>query len=59
MRDDMDLTAGGILDGTATIDAVGEDIFDMIHAVAGGQLTQAEKNGHREFQIWGLQDVSL
>jgi len=59
MRDDMDLNAGGILDGTATIDSVGEEIFRVMCAVAGGQRTRAEVNGHREFQIWGLQDLSL
>ena len=55
----MDLNAGGILDGTNTIDSVGEEIFAAMCAVAGGQRTVAELNGHREFQIWGLQDISL
>ncbi|MBT4814222.1 MAG: altronate dehydratase [Lentisphaerae bacterium] len=59
MRDDMDLNAGGILEGRDSIDSVGESIFDVICAVAGGQRTRAEANGHREFQIWGLQDLSL
>lgn len=59
MGDDMDLSAGGILDGTATIDSVGEEIFDMMCVVASGQRTRAEMNRHHEFQIWGLQDFSL
>lgn len=49
MRDDMDVDAGRILDGAATLDDVGAEIVDLIGAVASGEATRSEDLGHIEF----------
>ncbi|MEH3121444.1 MAG: UxaA family hydrolase [Sphingomonas phyllosphaerae] len=46
---DMDINAGRILEGEATLDEVGDEIVDAIMAVAGGQPSVSEALGHREF----------
>jgi altronate hydrolase len=35
--------------GNATLDQVGNDIFDLVIAVAGGAQSKSEELGHREF----------
>jgi altronate hydrolase len=60
MNRDMDLSAGGIIDGTETIEQVGARVFDHVIRVASGEvLARAEETKHREFEIWGEQSVSL
>ncbi|HKY43121.1 MAG TPA: UxaA family hydrolase [Pyrinomonadaceae bacterium] len=59
MRNDLDLSAGGVIDGTETIDEVGQRVFDEICRVAGGAQAKAEEHKHREFQFWAEQTVSL
>jgi altronate dehydratase large subunit len=49
MSDDMDIDAGRILAGLATLDAVGREIFDLILSVAAGRPTVSEQLGHQEF----------
>ena len=51
MRDNIDINAGTIIDGTQSIQAVGEQIFEEIIRVASGKLTKAEILGHNEFAI--------
>ncbi len=46
---DMDVNAGRIITGTATLDAVGDEIFDMVLDVASGAQTKSEALGHAEF----------
>jgi len=59
MANDLDLSAGGVIDGTETIDEVGKRVFERICEVAGGEQAKAEKHKHREFQFWAEQTVSL
>lgn len=60
MTNDLDLSAGGVIDGTETIDEVGKRVFDQICEVASGNvLAKAEIHKHREFQFWAEQTVSL
>lgn len=56
MRDDMDLNAGTILDGTETVEQVGRRIFEEILAVASGKQTKSEVQGigDEEFAPWIL-----
>ena len=56
MRDDMDLNAGTILDGTETVAQVGQRIFEEIIAVANGRRTKSELQGigDEEFAPWIL-----
>lgn len=49
MAEDMDVNAGRVLEGTATLDEVGEEIFRLTLAVAAGAVTRSEELGHREF----------
>jgi altronate hydrolase len=49
LRDDMDVNAGSILTGQATIDEVGAEILAQVCAVAGGGLSLSEELGHQEF----------
>lgn len=60
MSRDLDLSAGGVIDGTETIDQVGARVFEHVRRVAGGEiLALAEEHKHREFQFWAEQTVSL
>src|SRR5829696_1435914 len=60
MSRDIDLSAGGVLDGAETIDEVGARVFEHARRVAGGEvLARAEEHKHREFQFWAEQTVSL
>jgi altronate hydrolase len=49
MEDDMDVDAGRILEGRATLDEVGREIYDLIIRVANGEQTKSESLGHQEF----------
>jgi altronate hydrolase len=60
MSRDLDLSAGGIVDGTESIEEVGARVFEHVIKVASGEvLSKAEETKHREFQIWAEQSVSL
>jgi len=51
MKENIDINAGGILDGGESIQSVGERIFKEIIDVASGKLTRAEILGHNEFAV--------
>jgi altronate hydrolase len=59
MPGDIDTNAGPILDGSLTVDQLGQLVFNQILATASGQRAKAEINGHREFMIWSEEGVSL
>ena len=60
MSRDLDLSAGGVIDGTETIDQVGQRVFEHVGRVASGEvLAKAEETKHREFGVWAEQSVSL
>ncbi len=60
MSRDIDLSAGGVIDGVESIDEVGARVFEHFARVASGEvLAKAEEHKHREFQIWAEQSVSL
>ena len=60
MSRDLDLSAGGVIDATETIDEVGARVFEHVRRVASGEvLAKAEVLKHREFQFWAEQTVSL
>ncbi len=46
---DMDVNAGRILEGQATLAQVGDEIYDRVLAVAAGERSVSEELGHREF----------
>ena len=51
MKDNIDINAGDILEGEASMKSIGEQIFNEIIEVASGKLTKAEMLGHHEFAI--------
>jgi altronate hydrolase len=57
MRDNMDVNAGRIADGDATVAEVGHEIFDLLLQVASGQRTSSERLGHHEFVPWRVGPV--
>ena len=59
MGGDLDLSAGGVIDGTESIPQVGQRVFEHLVRVAGGLPAKAETLKHREFQFWAEQSVSL
>jgi altronate hydrolase len=54
MSEDMDINAGKIADGDATIEQVGEEIFDYMLDVASGKKSKSEELGFgdNEFIPW-------
>lgn len=55
MAEDMDINCGRIIDGTATLEQVGTEIFEKIIAVASGEKTVSEELldiGQEEFVPW-------
>ncbi|HUQ91029.1 MAG TPA: altronate dehydratase family protein [Bryobacteraceae bacterium] len=57
MRDNMDINAGRIAEGQATVPQVGREIFEMLLRVASGERTCAERLGHKEFVPWRIGPV--
>ena len=51
MAEDMDVNAGRILGGEATLDEVGDEIFEQVQRVAEGDPTASEALGHQEFVL--------
>jgi altronate hydrolase len=49
MRDDMDVDAGRILEGRASLPDVGREIYELIARVGNGEPTKSEMLGHQEF----------
>jgi altronate hydrolase len=49
MAADMDVNAGAILEGEASLDEVGREIVDRIIGVVQGERTVSESLGHQEF----------
>jgi altronate hydrolase len=54
MKDDMDINCGEIVDGTATLEDVGQRIFKMVLDTASGKKTKSEEYGYGddEFAPW-------
>lgn len=54
MREDMDINAGRIADGAASVAEVGREIFEFALRVASGERTCSERLGHKEFVPWKI-----
>jgi altronate hydrolase len=57
MRENMDVNAGRIADGEATVQQVGREIFHLMLEAASGRKTCAERMGHKEFVPWRIGPV--
>lgn len=51
MIDNMDINGGQIIDGSTTLQELGEEIFKDIIAVANGKMPKAEILNHNEFGL--------
>jgi altronate dehydratase large subunit len=51
MGEDMDVDAGRILEGRASVGEVAEEVLDVIRSTAAGEPTASERLGHREFVL--------
>jgi altronate hydrolase len=51
MEEDMDVDAGRILEGRATLPEVGREVYELVLAVARGAATKSEALGHQEFVL--------
>lgn len=49
LEEDMDINAGRVISGEATLETVGREIFDLTIRVADGEPTKSEDLGHTEF----------
>lgn len=49
LSDDMDVNAGSVIDGQATVEQVGQEIYDCVMQVASGEESKSEALGHKEF----------
>ena len=60
MPEDIDINCGTIVDGTNTLEGVGETVFEQILAVASGKQTVSEELdlGQEEFIPWQLGAVT-
>lgn len=56
MADDMDVDCGKVLDGRASLEELGQEIYDTILDVASGERSKSEINGlgDLEFAPWRL-----
>lgn len=60
MAQDLDVSAGNVIEGTESIAEVGTRLFEHLRQVASGDIqAKAEILKHREFQFWAEQTVSL
>jgi len=55
-EDDIDINCGDVVDGTVSIDEMGERIFRLMLATASGRKTKSELHGYgqNEFVPWSL-----
>lgn len=49
LSEDMDVNAGAVLDGDATLEAVADEIYRGVLDAASGAPTKSEQLGHQEF----------
>ena len=49
MADDMDVNAGRIIDGEADLNGIGDEIYQVLQAIATGSPSKSEALGHQEF----------
>jgi len=56
MTDDMDVDCGKVLDGRASLEELGQEIYDTLLEVASGRQSKSERNGlgDLEFAPWRL-----
>lgn len=51
LSEDMDINAGKVIKGEATVEQVGNEIYDLVLEVAQGTQSKSESLGHQEFVL--------
>lgn len=51
LSEDMDVNAGKVIKGEASVSQVGDEIFDLVCDVAQGKQSKSEELGHQEFVL--------
>jgi altronate hydrolase len=51
MTEDMDVNAGRILTGGASVEEVGRQIYDMLLRIASGEETKSEAQGLGDYEF--------
>jgi len=51
MSGDMDINAGKVISGDATVQEVGNEIYDLVIKIAEGNSSKSEELGHQEFVL--------
>ncbi|MGJ8678837.1 UxaA family hydrolase [Paraglaciecola sp.] len=51
LSDDMDVNAGKVIKGEATVEQVGAEIYELVREVAQGKQSKSEDLGHQEFVL--------
>jgi altronate dehydratase large subunit len=51
LSDDMDINAGKVISGEASVEHVGDEIYQLVNQVACGKQTKSEELGHQEFVL--------
>lgn len=51
LADDMDINAGKIIKGEASVEQVGAEIYELVANVANGTKSKSEELGHQEFVL--------
>jgi len=51
MEENIDINAGRVIEGKATVQEVGEEIFDLIVRVCNGEMVKAERLGYGGFAV--------
>lgn len=54
MTDNIDFNAGRVISGEATVEELGQELFQEMIRVCNGKLTKAESLGHHEFGIFRI-----
>jgi altronate dehydratase large subunit len=58
MTDNMDVNAGRIIEGNASIAEVGDEIFELVLRVASGEMTKPEILGFEDFLYYDISPVA-
>ncbi len=51
LSDDMDINAGKVINGEATVEQIGDEIYQLVSQVAQGKQSKSEELGHQEFVL--------
>ena len=56
----MDINCGEIVDGSATVQVVGERVFEMMLSCASGERSKSEHHGYgqNEFVPWQISVIT-